>query len=40
MPVRRHTFDVETGKPNLFVSGYSIQIVPNLWDQSAEIRAS
>ena len=31
--VRRHTFDVETGKPNLFVSGYTNQIVPNLWDR-------
>jgi len=38
--VRRHTFDVETGKPNLFVSGYTNQIVPNLWDRSAEVRAS
>ena len=37
--VRRHTFDVETGKPNLFVSGYTNQIVPNLWDRSAEVRA-
>lgn len=38
--VRRHTFDVDTGKPNLFVSGYTNQIVPNLWDRSAEVRAS
>jgi len=37
--VRRHTFDVESGKPNLFVSGYTNQIVPNLWDRSAEARA-
>ena len=37
--VRRHTFDVDSGKPNLFVSGYTNQIVPNLWDRSAEARA-
>lgn len=36
--VRRFTFDPETGKPNLFVSGYTNNIVPNLWDRSAEVR--
>ena len=38
--VRRHTFDPATGKPSLFVSGYTNQIVPNLWDRSAEVRAA
>ena len=38
--VKRFTFDPETGKPNLFISGYTNQIVPNLWDRSAEVRAS
>jgi len=38
--VKRHTYDPITGKPKKFVSGYSSQQVPNLWDRSAEIRAS
>jgi predicted metal-dependent enzyme (double-stranded beta helix superfamily) len=29
--VRRHTFDVETGKPHLFVSGFTNRELPNLW---------
>ncbi len=37
--VKRFTFDPATGKPNLFISGYTNQIVPNLWDRSAEVRA-
>ncbi len=37
--VRRHTFDVKTGEPKLFVSGYTNQLVPNIWDRSAEMRA-
>ncbi len=37
--VRRHTFDPATGAPNLFVSGYTNQQIPNLWDRSAEVRA-
>ena len=37
--VRRHTFDAASGQPNLFVSGYTNQIVPNLWDRSAETRS-
>ena len=36
--VRRFTFDPETGKQILFVSGYTNPIVPNLWDRSAEVR--
>ncbi|MBU3593418.1 cysteine dioxygenase [Polynucleobacter sp. 71A-WALBACH] len=38
--VKRHTYDPVTGTPKPFVSGYSSQQTPNLWDQSAEIRAS
>ena len=38
--VKRFTFDPETGKPNLCISGYTNQIGPNLWDRSAEVRAS
>lgn len=38
--VKRHTYDPATGSPKNFVSGYSSKQVPNLWDRSAEIRAS
>jgi predicted metal-dependent enzyme (double-stranded beta helix superfamily) len=38
--VRRHTFDVRTGEPKLFVSGYTNKEQPNLWDRSAEVRAA
>lgn len=38
--VRRHTFDPASGQPNLFVSGYTNSVVPNLWDRSAEVRAA
>ncbi len=37
--VKRHTYDPITGTPKNFVSGYSSKQTPNLWDQSAEIRA-
>lgn len=32
--VRRHVFDPATGEPRSFVSGYSNEAVPNLWDRS------
>ena len=38
--IRRFTVDPATGTPNLFVSGYTNKIVPNLWDRSAEVRAA
>lgn len=38
--VRRHTFEVPSGQPKLFVSGYTNREVPNLWDRSAEVRAA
>jgi 3-mercaptopropionate dioxygenase len=38
--VRRSTFDPVSGKPSLFVSGYTNQVVPNLWDRSADVRAA
>lgn len=37
--VRRHVFDPSTGAPKDFVSGYSADVVPNLWDRSAAVRA-
>lgn len=38
--VKRHTYDPSTGKPKNFVSGYSSKQIPNLWDRSAEVRAT
>ncbi len=35
--VHRHVFDAETGKPKEFISGYSNEAIPNLFDRSAEI---
>ena len=32
--VHRHTFDESSGAPSDFVSGYSSDVVPNLWDRS------
>ena len=37
--VRRHVFDPATGAATEFVSGYSSDSVPNLWDRSAAVRA-
>jgi predicted metal-dependent enzyme (double-stranded beta helix superfamily) len=34
--VRRHVYDAETGTTRPFVSGYSLAVLPNLWDRSAE----
>ena len=38
--VKRHIYDPVSGNPKSFVSGYSSAQVPNLWDRSAQIRAS
>lgn len=38
--VKRHVFDVATGKDKPFVSGYSGAFLPNIWDRSAEVRSS
>ncbi len=37
--VRRHVFDPQAGEAKDFVSGYSSEVVPNLWDRSAVVRA-
>ena len=37
--VARHVFDPATGAAKPFVSGYSIPMMPNFWDRSAEVRA-
>lgn len=38
--VRRSIFEVATGVAQLFVSGYTNQALPNLWDRSAEMHAA
>ncbi|MGQ0580515.1 MAG: cysteine dioxygenase [Reyranella sp.] len=38
--VRRHTFDAASGDAKPFVSGYTNQVLPNLWDRSAEVRVN
>jgi predicted metal-dependent enzyme (double-stranded beta helix superfamily) len=37
--VRRHVFDPATGADKPFVSGYASDLLPNLWDRSAAMRA-
>ena len=38
--VKRHVFDAATGQAKDFVSGYSNTTLPNVWDRSAEVRAT
>ena len=38
--VKRHVFDAVTGIDKPFVSGYSSPQMPNIWDRSAEVRAT
>lgn len=38
--VARHTFDPDSGEMKDFVSGYSSDVVPNLWDRSETVRAA
>ena len=38
--VRRAVYDADTGVEKPFVSGYSNAFIPNVWDRSAEVRAS
>ena len=38
--VKRHVYDAATGTPKDFVSGYSNTTLPNVWDRSADVRAS
>lgn len=33
--VNRHVFDLASGQPKTFISGYSSDLVPNVWDRSA-----
>ena len=34
--VKRHVYDPVTGRPEIFVSGYSSAVLPNIWDRSTE----
>jgi 3-mercaptopropionate dioxygenase len=38
--VARHVFVPETGEVKDFISGYSSDVVPNLWDRSEAVRAT
>lgn len=38
--VKRHVFDAATGTTKDFVSGYSNTTLPNVWDRSAQVRAT
>ncbi len=38
--VARHVFVPETGEVKDFVSGYSSEVVPNLWDRSEAVRSA
>jgi len=35
--VKRHVFEPDTGRKKTFVSGYSSNVTPNIWDRSAEL---
>jgi len=35
--VKRHTYDPETGGQEIFISGYSSNVTPNIWDRSVEL---
>jgi predicted metal-dependent enzyme (double-stranded beta helix superfamily) len=35
--VKRHVFDIASGKERSFISGYSRQVTPNLWDRSTAL---
>jgi len=35
--IARHTYDPDTGRRKTFVSGYSKNVTPNIWDRSAEL---
>lgn len=38
--VKRHVFDAASGTRKDFVSGYSNTTLPNVWDRSAQVRAT
>jgi len=34
--IGRHTYEIDTGSKRTFISGYSSQVIPNIWDRSVE----
>jgi predicted metal-dependent enzyme (double-stranded beta helix superfamily) len=34
--VKRHVYELPTGRKETFISGYSSDVIPNIWDRSAE----
>ena len=35
--VKRHVYEPDTGRTSTFISGYSRNVTPNIWDRSAEL---
>lgn len=35
--VKRHIYEPDTGRRKIFVSGYSSNVTPNMWDRSGEL---
>lgn len=35
--VNRHTYELPSGNKNVFISGYSSAVIPNIWDRSLEV---
>jgi len=38
--VKRHVYEPDTGRTRTFISGYSGNVMPNIWDRSAELATS
>jgi predicted metal-dependent enzyme (double-stranded beta helix superfamily) len=38
--VRRHVYEPDTGRTKTFISGYSRNVTPNIWDRSAELEVA
>jgi predicted metal-dependent enzyme (double-stranded beta helix superfamily) len=38
--VKRHIYDLPSGHRDEFISGYSSEVIPNIWDRSAESASS
>jgi predicted metal-dependent enzyme (double-stranded beta helix superfamily) len=38
--VKRHVYERDAGKSHAFISGYSNDVIPNLWDRSVEAAAA
>ena len=38
--VKRHIYNLPSGRTDKFISGYSSEVIPNIWDRSAESASS